>query len=208
MNEATVRSFWEARPCGDQIVGGLEERFHHDYESFFTEYDAWRYLQEGHILGCLDGIDWRDRDVLEIGLGQGADVGANRSAAARAGRGSTSPRSPSIASATRLRIRSLPHVALKRGSAVEIPYDDASFDLVFSHGVLHHIPDIHRAQSEIHRVLRPGGLLVAMLYARRSLNYQVEHPRRTPRRGGGGLPPAAHSDGPRHRDAPGTRRQR
>jgi SAM-dependent methyltransferase len=39
--------------------------------------------------------------------------------------------------------------------------------------VLHHIPDIRTAQHEIHRVLKPGGTLVAMLYARRSLNFQV-----------------------------------
>jgi SAM-dependent methyltransferase len=44
---------------------------------------------------------------------------------------------------------------------------------VFSHGVLHHIPDIHTAQTEMHRVLRPGGTLLAMVYARRSLNYQL-----------------------------------
>jgi len=50
MNEETVRAFWEARPCGDHIVGGLEERFQHDYERFFAEYDAWRYDQERHIL--------------------------------------------------------------------------------------------------------------------------------------------------------------
>ncbi len=42
---------------------------------------------------------------------------------------------------------------------------------MFSHGVLHHIPDILGAQAEIHRVLKPGGKLVVMLYARRSLNY-------------------------------------
>ena len=45
--------------------------------------------------------------------------------------------------------------------------------MVFSHGVLHHVPDIKQAQSEIHRVLRPGGELVIMLYARWSLNYLV-----------------------------------
>jgi SAM-dependent methyltransferase len=43
--------------------------------------------------------------------------------------------------------------------------------MVFSHGVLHHVPEIHTAQREIHRVLRPGGELVVMLYARWSLNY-------------------------------------
>jgi SAM-dependent methyltransferase len=54
-----------------------------------------------------------------------------------------------------------------------LPYDDDSFDMVFSHGVLHHVPEIERAQREIHRVLRPGGELVVMLYARWSLNYLV-----------------------------------
>jgi SAM-dependent methyltransferase len=39
--------------------------------------------------------------------------------------------------------------------------------------VLHHVPDIVAAQAEVNRVLKPGGRLVVMLYARRSLNYQV-----------------------------------
>jgi SAM-dependent methyltransferase len=172
MSEETVRTFWEARPCGDHIVGGLDERFHHDYARFFDEYDAWRYDQEGHILACLDGVDWRDRDVLEIGLGQGAESEQLIRRGARwSGLDLTQESVDRVA--TRLRIRSLPHVALERGSALEIPYGDNSFDYVFSHGVLHHIPDIRRAQAEIHRVLRPGGVLVAMLYARQSLNYQV-----------------------------------
>jgi SAM-dependent methyltransferase len=54
-----------------------------------------------------------------------------------------------------------------------MPFPDNSFDIVFSHGVLHHIPDILAAQKEIARVLKPGGQLIAMLYARRSLNYLV-----------------------------------
>jgi SAM-dependent methyltransferase len=39
--------------------------------------------------------------------------------------------------------------------------------------VLHHVPDIAGAQKEIYRVLRPGGELVIMMYARWSLNYLV-----------------------------------
>ena len=70
-------------------------------------------------------------------------------------------------------LRNLPFDDLRQGSALEIPWPDDAFDLVFSHGVLHHIPDIDTAQREIHRVLRPDGELVVMLYARRSLNYQV-----------------------------------
>jgi ubiquinone/menaquinone biosynthesis C-methylase UbiE len=44
-----------------------------------------------------------------------------------------------------------------RTEAEELPFDDESFDLVFGHAVLHHIPDLDRAFSEFHRVLRPGG---------------------------------------------------
>jgi len=172
MSEERVRAFWEARPCGDQIVGGLDERFHHDYAQFFDEYDAWRYHQEGHILACLDAVDWRDKDVLEIGPGEGAESEQLIRRGARwSGLDLTQESVDRVA--TRLKIRALPYTALERGSALEIPYDDNSFDYVFSHGVLHHIPDIRRAQAEIHRVLRPGEVLIAMLYARNSLNYHV-----------------------------------
>jgi SAM-dependent methyltransferase len=172
MNEVEVQSFWNAHPCGDHIVGGLHGQFADDYESFFTAYDAWRYRQERHILDCLDRIEWRDRKVLEIGLGQGAESEQLIRRGARWSGLDLTQESVDRVGA-RLAIRDLPHDDLRHGSALDIPWPDDSFDLVFSHGVLHHIPDIHRAQAEIHRVLKPGGTLVAMLYARRSLNYQV-----------------------------------
>ena len=43
--------------------------------------------------------------------------------------------------------------------AGELPFEDGSFDLVFGHAVLHHLPDLDRAFSELIRVLRPGGTL-------------------------------------------------
>ena len=33
---------------------------------------------------------------------------------------------------------------------LDLPFADDSFDMVFSHGVLHHVPAIKQAQSEIH----------------------------------------------------------
>jgi SAM-dependent methyltransferase len=44
--------------------------------------------------------------------------------------------------------------------AEAIPYEDASFDLVVGHAVLHHIPDVELALREVLRVLRPGGRFV------------------------------------------------
>lgn len=172
MNEVEVQSFWNAHPCGDHIVGGLHGQFADDYERFFAGYDSWRYRQEGHILACLDRTDWRDRKVLEIGLGQGADSEQLIRRGARWSGLDLTHESVERVRA-RLTIRQLPHDELRQGTALAIPWPDDTFDLVFSHGVLHHIPDIRKAQSEIHRVLSPGGTLIAMLYARRSLNYQV-----------------------------------
>jgi ubiquinone/menaquinone biosynthesis C-methylase UbiE len=43
--------------------------------------------------------------------------------------------------------------------AEELPFADESFDLVFGHAVLHHIPDLERAFAEFSRVLRPGGMI-------------------------------------------------
>jgi SAM-dependent methyltransferase len=44
--------------------------------------------------------------------------------------------------------------------AERLPFDDASFDLVLGHAVLHHIPDLARAFGEFQRVLAPGGTLL------------------------------------------------
>jgi SAM-dependent methyltransferase len=43
--------------------------------------------------------------------------------------------------------------------AEALPFVDESFDIVFGHAVLHHIPDLARAFAEFRRVLRPGGVV-------------------------------------------------
>jgi ubiquinone/menaquinone biosynthesis C-methylase UbiE len=48
------------------------------------------------------------------------------------------------------------------GDAEQLPFADASFDLVLGHAVLHHLPDLDRAFADFFRVLRPGGTLVFM----------------------------------------------
>jgi ubiquinone/menaquinone biosynthesis C-methylase UbiE len=44
--------------------------------------------------------------------------------------------------------------------AAALPFDDASFDLVLGHAVLHHLPELGRSFAEFMRVLRPGGVLL------------------------------------------------
>jgi ubiquinone/menaquinone biosynthesis C-methylase UbiE len=47
-----------------------------------------------------------------------------------------------------------------RADAESLPFPDGSFDLVVGHAVLHHLPDLERAFSELLRVLEPGGRIV------------------------------------------------
>ena len=104
----------------------------------------------------MDGIDFKGKQVLEIGLGQGADSEQIiRRGALWSGLDLTAESIDRVK--TRLALRDLPHQSVQQGSVLKIPHADASFDLVISHGVLHHVPDIEAAQREIARVLRPGG---------------------------------------------------
>ena len=57
---------------------------------------------------------------------------------------------------------------VRTADAESLPFEDASFDRVYSWGVLHHTPDTGKAVSEAIRVLRPGGEACVMLYARHS----------------------------------------
>jgi hypothetical protein len=125
VNEAQIQSFWQAHPCGDHQVGGLDGRFAGDYEAFFREYDAFRDRREGHILKCLDAIDFRDKRLLEIGLGQGAD---SEQIIRRGERWSGLDLTHEAVDRvrTRLELRGHPYEALKRGSALEIPYENVS----------------------------------------------------------------------------------
>lgn len=61
-------------------------------------------------------------------------------------------------------------------NAEELPFEDETFDCVCSMGVLHHVPNTEKAVSEIHRVLKPGGLLIVMFYNRDSAWYRIRMP--------------------------------
>jgi SAM-dependent methyltransferase len=172
MDELTVQRFWQDHACGDSQVGGLHKHFRGDYEKFFTDYDVFRYQTERHLPTCIEALNVGGKQLLEIGLGEGSDSELLiRQGARWSGVDLTAESVERVR--TRLMLRDLPYEELRQGSVLQLPFADDSFDMVFSHGVLHHVPDIEQAQREIHRVLRPGGELVIMMYARWSLNYLV-----------------------------------
>jgi SAM-dependent methyltransferase len=139
--------------------------------AFFREVEEHRYRLEPHIPDIARFADWRERDVLEVGCGIATD-GA-RFARAGAHYVGVDP-SPTALELARRRFELEPlEGRFAPASATELPFEDASFDLVYSHGVIHHIPETERAVDEFHRVLKPGGEALVMLYHRDSLNYRV-----------------------------------
>jgi ubiquinone/menaquinone biosynthesis C-methylase UbiE len=110
-------------------------------------------------LGGLDGRTFGD--ALEIGSGTGY-FSLNLVQQGLIGRLTATDISPGMltqlaSTAATLRLDKVTTVVTE---AETLPFEDASFDLVLGHAVLHHIPDLDRAFAEFRRVLRPGGYIV------------------------------------------------
>jgi len=161
-----IEKFWNRNPVGSNFIAYFPGK------EFYETYDRFRYATEGHILEELDRLDLKGKRVLEIGLGQGADSMQliNRGAQFN-GIDLTDESVRRVIE--RFTLLNKPYQSVQRANARQIPFPDNHFDVVYSHGVIHHSPDIEGIVDEIHRVLKPGGKAVIMLYHKSSFNYYV-----------------------------------
>src|ERR1051325_1888346 len=173
-----VRDFWQQHPCGTKFTeaetGSLE---------FFKRIENHRYQKEWHIPAAANFASTRGLKVLEIGCGIGTDGAQFAKAGADYTGIDLTPAAIELAR-RRFALSGLPG-EFRVSDAEDLDFPNDSFDVVYSHGVLHHTPDIEAAVGEIHRVLKPGGRAMVMLYHRGSYNYRVGI--RVVRRAGAGL---------------------
>ena len=161
-----VRAFWQEHPCGTKFADAEPGS-----RRFYELVEAHRYEKEWHIPIAAGFALAKDLGVLEIGCGLGTD-GAQFAKAGAHYTGIDLTDAAVNLARRRFEIFNL-HGSFCVGDAERLDFPDNSFDLVYSHGVLHHTPDTQAAVREIHRVLRPGGRAIVMLYHRDSYNYRI-----------------------------------
>jgi ubiquinone/menaquinone biosynthesis C-methylase UbiE len=155
---------WTADPCGEVVAQGETGTgpYFHSLLASRTTYAPW--MEEE-----LAYATTRDRDVLDVGCGQGIDVARYAAVGARVTGVDLTPRHVELARA-HLAAMEL-DATIVQGDAEQLPFADGSFDRVSSNGVLHHTPGFDQALREVHRVLRPGGEARIVVYNRSSLHY-------------------------------------
>jgi ubiquinone/menaquinone biosynthesis C-methylase UbiE len=160
------RRFWtEYQPGYRASKAALDSR------EFFDEVEAHRYALEPDIVELVRFDKWAGRDVLEAGCGIGIDGMRFVRAGARYTGVDFSPAALDLAR-RQLELRG-GAAEFVQGSVADLPFSDESFDLVYSNGVIHHLPETQKAIDEFRRVLRAGGTAIVMVYHRRSFNFYV-----------------------------------
>jgi ubiquinone/menaquinone biosynthesis C-methylase UbiE len=133
--------------------------------TFYRQVHDSRYQLEPYIPGFADFRAFAGKDVLEVGVGAGVDFSNWVDAGANAtGVDLTEAGLEHTRNQLRMVDAQPDSYALMRADAEDLPFEDESFDLVYSWGVLHHTPDTRAAFAEGYRVLRPGGSIKAMVY--------------------------------------------
>jgi SAM-dependent methyltransferase len=159
------QSFWTEYQPGFRFTGaevGTPE--------FFHEVERHRYALEPHIPEVVLFPAWAEKDVLEAGCGIATDGLRFARAGARYTGIDLSPTAIDLAR-RRFEMEDV-EGSFVQGSITALPFPEASFDLVYSNGVIHHLPQTKHVVSEFHRVLRPGGTALVMVYHRDSFNYR------------------------------------
>ena len=133
----------------------------------FARVEQYRYQEQPWMHDTFGFEQYRGHRLLEVGVGLGTD----HLQFARAGAHTTGiDLTPRCVELTRLRLQQEGLTAdVRQMDAEHLTFADDSFDVVFSFGVLHHIPSMESAFAEIRRVLRPGGVFIGGLYNRRSI---------------------------------------
>ena len=164
--DARNAAFWDEL-CGSALARqlGIEDAS----EESLRRFDE-AYMGSYPYLGSYLPDRFEGARVLEIGLGYGT-LSEELIARGADYHGADIAAGPVEMVRQRLRMRGAADAEARviQASALELPHEADSFDHVYTIGCLHHTGNTPRAVTEVHRVLKPGGTAVVMLYNAHSL---------------------------------------
>jgi SAM-dependent methyltransferase len=156
----TIARYWNDRihdlEMTEHPVGSRE---------FFDDLDDYRFDKLHYLPKLVDFSAYRGRELLEVGCGIGTDL-------VRFARGGAIVTGIDLSSTAidlakrNFALHGLQPRALDVANGEALPFPDASFDVVYGHGVIQYTADPERLIRECHRVLRPGGDGIFMVYNR------------------------------------------
>jgi 2-polyprenyl-3-methyl-5-hydroxy-6-metoxy-1,4-benzoquinol methylase len=163
---ADVRDYWNKNPLFSHELTEVGSA------AFFKQLDAIKTGDvERYALPYWQFDAYAGKRILDVGCGPGWITVQYARHGARLDSVDLTPRAVELTNAH------LAHHGLagsvQVGNAEELPFPDATFDLVVSSGVLHHTPDTQKAFTECFRVLRPGGKAKITLYRKGLLHSPV-----------------------------------
>ena len=164
VKQKDVTNYWEEEVCGTRFSNKI------DKNKYFKEISYNRYKAEPYIKNFAFGDykDFTNKKILEIGVGAGTDFVEflKRDAICYgidATDSSIQKTNENVLNFFKNRKYKLEY--LKKGNAENLPFQDNTFDMIYSHGVLHHAKNTMRCFAEAYRVLKPGGKFKIMVYS-------------------------------------------
>lgn len=171
------RSWWQNNPMrydwGDRIPAEeFSKEFYQEIdERFFS--DSWRYMpwKTRPFDALVPFAELGTKDVLEIGVGNGSHAQL------------ISPHCKSYtgidltdyavkSTSKRFEVFGLKGT-IRQMDAEKLDFPDASFDYIWTWGVIHHSANTGRILEQMNRVLKPGGKATIMVYHRSFLYFQI-----------------------------------
>lgn len=158
-----VKKYWNIAACGTEFIN--KPKFSADY---FEAIQDFRYSIEPEIFAFAQFTRFHGKKVLEVGVGAGTDFSQWIKAGAEC-HGIDLTEQAVTHVKHLLDLQGLKAAEIKVADAENIPYDDNTFDLAYSWGVIHHSPDMIKCLHELIRVTKHGGKIKVMIYNKHSL---------------------------------------
>jgi ubiquinone/menaquinone biosynthesis C-methylase UbiE len=160
-----IRQYW------DKHIHDLEIAKHPvGSREFFAELRDYRFDKLRYLPHVVDFTAYRGKHLLEMGCGVGIDLVEFARQGSLVTGVDLSERAIDLAKKNF--VFAEVHGDLRVMNGEELEFKDNSFDVVYAHGVLQYTANARHMVEEIHRVLKPGGEAILMIYNKNSwLNF-------------------------------------